>query len=235
MGHAHGNHFDRMKRTGLKQLVTHAAIALLVTLLSGCATSTQANPSPSDDPATTIDVVERDWHTDVCIRTEDADARLMRLVAGYDESHFLCFGFGDRHYLLSRERGPMTLLSALLPGAGAILLTILRDTPAAAFGNDNVVRLGVSEQGIAQLREFLANAVQTDSSGKPVSLGDGPYPGGLYFGSTAQYDGFYTCNTWTADALRTAGIPIYGPVLFADGVMRQVRSAPQAEGGPPAR
>jgi len=212
-----------------------ALVALtLITLLSGCATSPQA--TPSDDPATTIDVVERDWHTDVCIRTEDADARLMRLVVGYNGSHYLCFGFGDRHYLLSRERGPMTLLSALLPGAGAILLTVLRDTPAAAFGADNVVRLGISEQGIAELRDFLANAVQTDDSGKPVGLGDGPYPGGLYFGATAQYDGFYTCNTWTADALRTAGIPIHGPVLFADGVMRQVRSASQGEGGgPPAR
>jgi uncharacterized protein (TIGR02117 family) len=221
------------KTTSLSRLVTHAAIALLVTLLSGCATSTQA--TPSDDPTTAIDVVERDWHTDVCIRTEDADARLMRLVVGYNGSHFLCFGFGDRHYLLSRERGPMTLLSALLPGAGAILLTVLRDTPAAAFGADNVVRLGVSEQGITQLRDFLANAVQTDGSGAPVSLGDGPYPGGLYFGATAQYDGFYTCNTWTADALRTAGIPVHGPVLFADGIMRQIRPAAQAEGGPPAR
>ncbi|WP_019450626.1 DUF2459 domain-containing protein [Cupriavidus sp. BIS7] len=221
------------KTTSLRRFVAHAAIALLVTLLSGCATSTQA--TASDDPATIIDVVERDWHTDVCIRTEDADARLMRLVVGYNGSHFLCFGFGDRHYLLSRERGPMTLLSALLPGAGAILLTVLRDTPAAAFGADNVVRLGVSEQGIAQLRDFLANAVQTDGSGAPVGLGDGPYPGGLYFGATAQYDGFYTCNTWTADALRTAGIPIHGPVLFADGIMRQIRPAAQAEGDPPAR
>jgi len=221
------------KTTSLSLLAARAAIALLVTLLPGCATSTQA--TASDAPATAIDVVERDWHTDVCIRTEDADARLMRLVVGYNGSHFLCFGFGDRHYLLSRERGPMTLLSALLPGAGAILLTVLRDTPAAAFGADNVVRLGVSEQGITQLREFLANAVQTDGSGAPVGLGDGPYPGGLYFGATAQYDGFYTCNTWTADALRTAGIPIHGPVLFADGIMRQIRPAAQAEGGPPAR
>jgi len=204
--------------------VARVAIATLITLLSACATSPQT--TPSDDPATTIDVVERDWHTDVCIRTEDADARLMRLVVGYDGSHYLCFGFGDRHYLLSRERGPMTLLSALLPGAGAILLTILRDTPAAAFGADNVVRLGVSPQGLAQLRKFLGDAVQTDSSGAPVGLGDGPYPGGLYFGATADYAGFYTCNTWTADALRAAGIPIHGPVLFAEGVMGQVRQAP---------
>ncbi|RZT39436.1 DUF2459 domain-containing protein [Cupriavidus agavae] len=189
-------------------------------VLAGCATHA-ARAAP---PVSTIDVVERDWHTDVCLRTADADAALLRLTAGYTGSNFLCFGFGDRHYLLQREPGPLTLLSALLPGDGAILLTILRDTPAAAFGKDNVVRLGVDAAGLDRLRAFLNRAVRTDGAGMPEGLGDGPYPGGLYFAATARYNGFYTCNTWTADALREAGIPILGPVLFAEGVMRQVRT-----------
>lgn len=201
--------------------------------LAGCATASAAAPVA---PVTTIDVVEGDWHTDICIRTEDADARLLRLTVGYEGSRFLCFGFGDRQYLLSRERGPITLISALFPGEGAILLTILHDTPAAAFGAGNVVRLALDEAGISQLRQFLGDAVQTDASGKPIGLGDGPYEGGLYFAATATYAGFYTCNTWTAHALRTAGVPVRGPVLFAEGVMRQVReiaaAAPGAPGAP---
>lgn len=195
--------------------------------LAACTTAPAAAPAspgaPASPIATTIDVVERDWHTDICIRTDDADARLLQLTVGYDGSRFLCFGFGDRAYLLSRERGPMTLISALLPGEGAILLTILRDTPAAAFGADNVVRLGITEDGISQLRQFLGDAVRTDGAGKPIGLGNGPYEGGLYFAATATYAGFYTCNTWTAHGLRTAGLPVAGPVLFAEGVMRQVR------------
>ncbi|MGO4415841.1 MULTISPECIES: DUF2459 domain-containing protein [Cupriavidus] len=197
--------------------------------LAGCNATPAAAPVT---PVTTIDVVEGDWHTELCIRTEDADARLLRLTVGYAGSRFLCFGFGDRQYLLSRERGPMTLISALFPGEGAILLTILRDTPAAAYGAGNVVRLALDEAGISQLREFLGDAVQTDASDKPIGLGDGPYEGGVYFAATATYAGFYTCNTWTAHALRTAGVPVRGPVLFAEGVMRQVReiaaAAPEA-------
>ena len=207
----------------------------LVTVLAmlGCATPP---PAVAAAPAaTSISVVERDWHTDICIRSADADARLMRLARGYDGSTFLCFGFGDRHYLISRERGPMTLLSALLPGDGAILLTILRDTPAAAFGAGNVVDLDLDEAGIGRLRAFLNRTVQENDAGEPVGLGNGPYPGGLYFGATARYNGFYTCNTWTADALREAGIPMHGPVLFAEGVMRQVRDlAAERQGARPA-
>ncbi|SDD92036.1 conserved hypothetical protein [Cupriavidus sp. YR651] len=209
----------------------HLSAYLSVACLAGCVSSPAAAPAAAPEPPveTTIDVVEREWHTDVCIRTEDAGARLMPLLKGYDGSRFLCFGFGDRHYLVSRERGPMTLLSALLPGEGAILLTILRDTPAAAFSADNVVRLRISQAGSMRLQAFLGDAVQLDGSGAPVRLGDGPYEGGLYFGATATYAGFYTCNTWTAQALRTAGVPVYGPVLFAEGVMRQVREAAAAQ------
>ena len=211
------------KRLRIARSATVATVATMALTATGCASAPSAAAAP---PFTTIDVVERDWHTDVCIRTRDADASLMRLATnrGYEGSHFLCFGFGDRHYLISRERGPLTLLSALLPGDGAILLTMLRDTPTAAFGAENTVRLAVDAPGMDRLRRFLNQAVQTDDAGAPVWLADGPYPGGLYFGATARYNGLYTCNTWTADALRQAGLPLVGPILFAEGVMRQVRN-----------
>lgn len=48
-----------MKRAGLARPCARVAIAALITLLSGCATSTET--SAANDPATTIDVVERDW------------------------------------------------------------------------------------------------------------------------------------------------------------------------------
>lgn len=222
-----------MARSNSRHLRLALATATLAITLSGCSTTPGAAPVDATAPATAITVVERDWHTDVCMRTADADPQLLRLTVGYDGSTHLCFGFGDRHYLVSRERGPLTLMSALLPGEGAILLTILRDTPGAAFGAANAVELEVDGPGIARLRAFLNRTVQTNDAGAPVSLGDGPYPGGLYFGATARYNAFYTCNTWTAEALREAGIPVQGPVLFAEGVMRQVREI-AAERGPAA-
>ncbi|WP_223851728.1 DUF2459 domain-containing protein [Cupriavidus pauculus] len=201
----------------------HAVAAMaLATGIAGCAGAPAA--APQGPVTTTIDVVERDWHTDICVRTDDAGPDITVFAAGYDGSRFLCFGFGDRRYVLSRERDTWTMLSALFPGDGAILLTVLRDTPAAAFGAGNVVRLGIDQAGLARLRAFLVGSVQTDGAGAPVHLGKGPYDGGLFLGATATYAGFYTCNTWTAEGLRTAGIPVSGPVLFASGVMTQVRA-----------
>lgn len=206
----------------LSQRVRVAAAIAVALAIGGCAGAPAA--APQGPVTTTIDVVARDWHTDICVRTDDAGPEIAVFAAGYDGSRFLCFGFGDRRYVLSRERDAWTLVSALIPGDGAILLTVLRDTPAAAFGADNVVRLGIDQAGLSRLRAFLVKSVQTDATGAPVHLGKGPYDGGLFLGATATYAGFYTCNTWTAEGLRTAGIPVSGPVLFASGVMTQVRA-----------
>jgi hypothetical protein len=210
-------------------------------------------PVPPPGPiATTIAVVERGWHTDVCIRAEDAGPWLLALAHGYgfDGEHFLCFGFGERQYVLTRDPGPLATISALLPSRAALLMTVLRDSPGAAFGSSNVVNLGISRDGLTGLQAFLRGAVQTDEAdqpqgnaadkpegnpaGKPVGLGEGPYPGSVFFAASGTYDLFYTCNTWTAAALRSAGLPVSTTVLFAGGVMRQARqlAAPQLGSAP---
>ncbi|RLK31538.1 uncharacterized protein (TIGR02117 family) [Cupriavidus plantarum] len=217
--------------TGVVRLRALATTIALAATAVACAGTTPA--TPQGPVTTTIHVAERDWHTDICLGIEDAGPALMALTGrgnrGKDyDARFLCFGFGDRGYLLSADRGTWTtllaLLSALIPGDGAILLTVLRDTPAAAFGSDKAVRAGVDQAGLQRLRTFLLHAVRTDTTGAAMHLGDSTYPGEIFLAATATYNGLYTCNTWTADGLRAAGIPIDGPVLFPRGVMTQVRA-----------
>ena len=189
-------------------------------------------PMPPAGPiAGSVVVVERGWHTDVCVRREDADAWVASLARDFADARFLCFGFGDRQYVVSRDHGLLTIASALLPSRAAMLLTALRDTPAAAFGAANVVGLGVSRAGLAGLQAFLRHSTETDAAGLPVPLGNGPYPGSEFFAATGTYDGFYTCNTWIGDALRSAGLRVDDGMLFSGDVMRQVRRIAASQGG----
>jgi uncharacterized protein (TIGR02117 family) len=199
--------------------------------LAACATT---DPAPAGGPVvSSISVVERGWHTDICVRDQDADAWVLTLAHGFDGARYLCFGFGERQYVVERHHDVLTMLSALLPSQGALLMTALRDTPAAAFGPGDVVSLGVSRAGAAGLAAFLRRSTQTDGAGQPVRLADGPYPGSVFFGATGTYDLLYTCNTWTADGLRVAGLPISDGVLFSGGVMRQVRRVAATQGSVP--
>ena len=137
----------------------------------------------------------------------------------------LCFGFGERQYLVSQDHGLLTELSALLPSRAALLMTALRAPPQAAFGAENVVVLHVSPAAEAALRRFIGRSLKRDAAGAPIRLRDGPYPGSVFWAAAGTYDAFSTCNTWTADGLRAAGVTLGGPIVFAGQVMSQAREA----------
>ncbi|WP_180970578.1 DUF2459 domain-containing protein [Burkholderia sp. WAC0059] len=198
-----------------------------VALAFAACSSVPSRPSPGP-VAVTVTVVERGWHTDVCVRDEDAGAwaRSLALGLGFDGARFLCFGFGERQYVLTRTHDPLATVSALFPSEAAVLMTVLRATPAEAFGRSGVVDLGISRAGLIGLQAFLRRSIRIDAAGRAMQLGEGPYPGSVFFAATGTYDAFYTCNTWTADALRSAGLPVQGRVLFAGDLMYKVRQLP---------
>ncbi len=200
----------------------------LLAAISACATLPPA-PVPGSF-VTTITLVERGWHTDVCLDRNDIGDEFDALARDFPGARFLCFGFGERGYVLTHEHGLVATVSALFPSPAALLITVLRDGPALAFGSDSVIRIGVSGTGLAGLQAYLKNAVVAGSGGRPVQLGAGPYPGSLYLAATGTYDAFYTCNSWTADAMRSAGLPISGAVITAGAVMRQAHRIGSAVG-----
>jgi hypothetical protein len=190
-------------------------------------------PPPRLPAAARISVVERGWHTDICLHNEDAGAWIASLARGFDGARYLCFGFGERRYLVTHDHGPLEMIASLFPSQAALLMTVLKDSPGAAFESRNVVDLGIDREGLAGLQNYLRSAVQIDAAGQPLRLGTGPYPGSAFFAATGTYDFRYTCNTWTADALRSARLPVDDAVVFAGGVMRQARrlAALQTSGG----
>ncbi len=205
--------------------------AIAVALAACSATPPMPPPGPV---VASIEVVERGRHTDVCIRREDADAWVLALAQGFDTTRFICVGFGEREYMVGHDHSTLAMLSALLPSQAALIMTALRDRPGVAFPDGTVVSLGVSGAGLAGLQAFLRTSTQTDAAGSPVRLADGPYPGSVFYAATATYDGLANCNTWTADALRSAGLPVNDAVLFSSEVMRQAQrlAATQAAGRP---
>jgi len=58
----------------------------------------------------------------------------------------------------------------------------------------------------------------------PQPLGPGPYAGSAYFAAIPRYSALYTCNTWVADALHAAGLPVRSTgVVFAYQLWAQAR------------
>jgi uncharacterized protein (TIGR02117 family) len=179
-----------------------------------------------------IYVIKRSWHTDIGFDVADLRPPLATLRPALPEAHYLLFGFGDKHYLMSRGNSFEGMVGAVWPGEGLILMTGLEGTPEQAFGAAGVTRLRVSAAQAERLADFVWRTLATHD-GSATALAPGPYDASLYYESTLRYSGLHTCNTWTAEALRSAGLPVHSfGVEFSWQVWPQVRhlTAPRLQG-----
>lgn len=207
-------------------------LTLLAALLgpAGCANRPVPPPAAVAPAAAEIQVVGRGWHTDISLPVAALGPALGGLAGAFPGARHLVFGFGDRGYLLDRNPSPFRALWALLPGPGVILLTALAAPPDVAFGAANVVSLPLSRHELDRLQRFIADSLAWDAAGdgKRASppIAEGPYPGSVFHASSVTYAATYTCNTWTAEALAVAGLPVsVTGVLFAGQLMGRVRRA----------
>ena len=193
---------------------------IAVCLLSGCA-EPSSSPAPPADAL--VYVIGRGWHTDIGLPANEIDGPLTALERPFPGVRVLTVGFGDRRFVLTGDRSPLSLLKALLPGDGALLVTALAATPQEAFGASQVVPLHITRAEMTRLQARLWSEFQL-SAAEPIKLAAGPYPGSLFYAASATYSGLYTCNTWTAEMARAGGlaIPATG-VVFAGQVMGMAR------------
>lgn len=199
------------------------ALALLALSLAGCVVVRPKPPVPSLQPTAVMFVVRRAWHIDIGFSTSDLDPPLRSLGSAFAGAHFLLFGFGDRRYLQSKNKRLPNMLSALWPGPGLLLMTALAATPAQAFGEREVIVLRVNAQQLHAAQASIWASLAT-SDGAALSDGSGPYAGSAYWRANEDYSALHTCNTWAAETLKSAGLPVRTTgVIFAGQLWKQTR------------
>lgn len=188
-------------------------------LLGACAHA----PLRKSDGSYTLYVVRRNWHVDVGFSAADLNPPLTSVGSQFPALSYLLFGFGDRHYLLDKDRGFGGMLAALWPGDGLVLVTGLTNTPQQAFGQDQVIEIGVSGEQLRDAQQFVWGSL-SEQDHAVLPLQAGPYEGSLFYATPLKYSGAHTCNTWAAEAVGAAYLPVRSRgVVFAGQLWRQVR------------
>ncbi|HEX3835883.1 MAG TPA: DUF2459 domain-containing protein [Steroidobacteraceae bacterium] len=227
-----------MKASVCKDAATCLKVRLFILAaiasLAGCTTAQPTAPiahSNSVGTPVTVYIARRKWHIDVGFAAADLEPALLPVKIEFPAAKYLFFGFGDRHYLLTKNRSAAPLLlRALWPGPAVLLVTAIKDPPDYAFGPSQVIALEVSAAQAHAIQAFVRNSIP----GSPLApLAVGPYEGSVYYPASQPYSALHTCNTWAADALRAGGEPVHSTaVVFAGQLWHQVRRLrAQLQGG----
>ena len=121
--------------------------------------ATEDFPPGAAFSSTTVYVARRRWHIDVGFAAEDLRGPLVGVLGQFPGARYAFFGFGDRHYLLSKDHEASALLAALWPGPGLILVTALESTPRQAFGVEEVIELQLTPDESRAIQAFIWHAL----------------------------------------------------------------------------
>jgi Protein of unknown function (DUF2459) len=211
-------------------------VSILCLWLVACTAITsrpEPRPQAADESSPLIAyVVRRGWHVDVGMAREDLTPPLSGIAAGFPGTRYVLFGFGDQRYLLHGAN----ISGAIWPGAGILLVTTVSAPQLnQAFPGDDVASLVLSRQQMSALQDFVAASL-SEHSQAPQPVAPGPYAGSAYYASVQRYSAVHTCNTWAAEALQHAGLPVASRgVEFSWQLWHQVqrieRERPDAENG----
>jgi uncharacterized protein (TIGR02117 family) len=153
----------------------------------------------------------------------------------YPTAQYLEFGWGDTEFYRTRDAGvSLAIRAAFLSKASALHVVGLPTRPEQASAAGDVVEIRLSRPGLDALARFVDGSFDREGQRVAWPRGQGLYGDSAFYAARGHYHLLYTCNTWIADALRAAGLPIT-PVyaMTAGNLMWQVSRLPKTsrEGG----
>jgi len=162
-------------------------------------------------------VVDEGWHAEIGMPVGELDKDLAFYRKSFPEARVLMFGYGKRTFFTAPPETVSEYLLGPFPGPAAIQVVGLRVTPVEAYPPGNTVTLTLPPGGSQALSAYIWKELAKDSSGKPFVIAHSSNPEGLFYAAQSEYNLFHTCNTWTAEALHDAGLPISGNTVILSG------------------
>ncbi|MBY0324768.1 MAG: DUF2459 domain-containing protein [Reyranella sp.] len=214
--------------TATRRSLLRAGLAAgTVQALPGCG-STRL-PASRESPAAdaTAYVIAFGWHAEIALPVHAIHDPLRAVTSDFPGARFLSFGWGERNYYMGSAPTVADAMNALFPGPAVLLVTPLYHPPRESRPGSQVFEIGLSTAGLARLSSYLWAAFEKSGDGTPRHLAAGPTAGSVFYAATGTYSSSYTCNTWTAEGLRVAGVPVTPTgVVFVGQLTDQLRRTP---------
>ena len=214
------------KRRWNRRAPTVVGLLVFSALLAGCAGALQGlYPPAPGELVKPVYVINHGWHTGIAVRRADIPQGVWPEHGDFADFEYVEVGWGDRDFYVAPEGTLWLAVKAVFWPTPGVLHVVGFDGPVdRIFRKREIVEVLVSDRGFRQLAVFLQDAYARDESGRATPLGPGQYPNSRFYVARDKYFLLRTCNTWTARALRSAGLPIT-PLyaVTAGNVMGQAR------------
>lgn len=121
---------------------------------------------------------------------------------------YLAIGWGDKGFYLNTPTWADLKFSTAFKAAFALSSSAVHATYYSTMvENENCCKIWISNEQYTRLTRYILSSVEKDASGHSIYIPTNANYGvsDAFYEGTGRYSLFYTCNTWTNNALRSCG------------------------------
>lgn len=172
--------------------------------------------SPAAAAERTVLAVNIGWHVGLAFAAGDLDPAAFPEAADFPDAQWLEIGWGDRDFYRDPDAGIAAMLGAAFGSSGAVLHVVAMPAyPADYLPAAEVTAIRLDEARFGRLVAYVSKTVDRGAAPRARALGPGLYPVSRFYPALGRFSINRTCNTWAAEGLAAAGLP-----LDPDGVVR---------------
>lgn len=200
-----------IKYTGRFILGIFVFIAVYLLLALGLShIPVNANPAKSDD--VTIFINSNGVHTDIVVPIKNdvkdwtEDILYTHTKSRDSLMQYVAFGWGDKGFYLetpqwSDLKVSTALVAAFHLGTSAMHTNFYRDM----HEDEDCAKITISKEDYQALVSYITASFKFDDNGRVCWIANRSYgPYDAFYEAHGSYNLFYTCNTWTNNALKAA-------------------------------
>ncbi len=202
-------------------------IFLIVLLICACTNSIRpVGFRIEGDYAKHVFIVHDAWHAAAVVRTVDIPAAVLPELRDFPSAEHLEFSWGDRDYFPAPDPGIGLALKAAFWSSGSILHVVGSSGALEnVYPGVEIIEIGLSENALQRLIQFISDTFARSSPDTPAEARPGLSQGGSFYPAKGNFSIFRNCNTWAAEALNAAGLPVNPHyVITAENLASQLRS-----------
>jgi len=200
----------------LKSLLRFFVIVFLTYACSNAATEIRFHGDGKN--VRTVFIVHDAWHAAIVIKKADIPVVVLPELRDFPSAEYLEFSWGDRDYFPAPDGGLGLALKAAFWSSGSILHVVgFKDAVQNAYPSAEIIEIPLSEEGFQRLVKFISDTFSRPYPPAPAEARPGLFSNGRFYAAEGKFSLLRTCNTWVAEALSTAGLPIRPSYVITAG------------------
>ena len=195
--------------------LARAGIAILLLLVALSPARSEWKCLPEAHGCKSIYVVHDSWHAAIVLRAADISAAAVPEIVDFPTAEFVEFSWGDKDYFPDPKAGVFTALKAAFWSSGSVLHVVGFSGEVKLFyPTATVTEVRVATSSLDQLTDFISKTFSRSEPSARARASAGLFAYSHFYPSTHRFSLLKTCNTWVAEALESAGLPVAPRQVF---------------------